>query len=70
LVDKVDRYIGDETVGIFDDRFIIEQVTTIVGGDAINGFSFTTETNIYATNAKRVGVYNINAHRMSAYINN
>lgn len=70
LADKVDRYISDETVGIFDDRFIIEPVTTIVGGDAINGFSFTTETNIYATNAKRVGVYNINAHRMSAYTNN
>ena len=65
LCDGVNEFISDAVKGRFDNRVVIEPVTTVTGRDAVNGFSWTTVINLYANNMKTIGTVTINTLRMS-----
>lgn len=64
LIEKVNKFIDDNTSGRFDGRFIIKPVTTITSADAQRGFSWTTAIQIYAPNMKTVGTLSVEAYRI------
>lgn len=65
LEQGVDDFISDAVKGRFDNRVVIEPVTTVTGYDAQRGYSWTTVINLYANNMKTVGSVTINSLRMS-----
>lgn len=66
LCKAVDDFIVAEVQGRFDNRVVIQPVTTVTGQDAQRGFSWTTVIDLYANNMRTVGSLTINTLRMSA----
>lgn len=67
FIERSDALIERAAQGRFDNRFVIEPVTTITGNDEKRGFSWTTEITIYSANQKTVGTFTITARRLDDY---
>jgi hypothetical protein len=65
LIERVKRFIIDNTIGRFDDRFVIEPDVYFTEADVARGYSWTTKIKIYAPNMKTVSVLSIEARRIS-----
>lgn len=65
LVERVKRFIVDNTIGRFDDRFVIEPDVYFTEADIARGYSWTTKIKLYGPNMKTVSVLSIEARRIS-----
>ncbi len=66
LIDKVNSFITQATNGIFDNRFVVVPNAYISANDAIRGYSWHTQVNLYANNMKTVMTSYVTAYRMSS----
>lgn len=65
LVERVKRFIVENTIGRFDDRFVIEPDVYFTEADIARGYSWTTKIKLYGPNMKTVSVLSIEARRIS-----
>lgn len=65
LIERVKQFIVDNTIGRFDDRFVVEPDVYFTEADIARGYSWTTKIKIYAPNLKTVQVLSIEARRIS-----
>lgn len=65
LVERVKQFIVDNTIGRFDDRFVIEPDVYFTEADIARGYSWTIKIKIYAPNMKTVSTLSIEARRIS-----
>jgi hypothetical protein len=65
LVEKVNDFIIENTLGRFDGRFVIKPVTYFTAADVARGYSWTTNIQIYAPNMKTVMTLTIQSYRIS-----
>jgi hypothetical protein len=66
LITAVNKYVTNAVNGIFDNRFTIVPVTSITGGDAQRGYSWTLVIKIYAPNMKTVATLAIQSYRLDS----
>ena len=66
LIDRVNSFIIQATNGIFDSRFVVVPNTYISDYDAIRGYSWHVQVQLYADNMKTVQVSYVTAYRMSS----
>lgn len=66
LIAGVNGFISNAVLGRFDNRVVIQPVTTITGADAQRGYSWTTVIQVYANNMRTVATISIDTNRMSA----
>lgn len=67
LVDRTNSFITQASNGIFAGMFKVEPNTYISDNDEIRGYSWHINTNLYANNAKTVGISYVTTYRMSQY---
>lgn len=67
FLEKSDQLIAEETDGRFDDRFIIVPRTYFTGYDAILGYSWSTDIEIYMNKMVLVGTYTIVARDRATF---
>lgn len=65
LIERVKRFIVENTIGRFDERFVIEPDVYFTEADIARGYSWTTRIKIYAPSMKTVSVLSIEARRIS-----
>jgi hypothetical protein len=65
LIERVKRFIVENTIGRFDERFVIEPDVYFTEADIARGYSWTTKIKIYAPSMKTVSVLSIEARRIS-----
>lgn len=65
IAEKLDQYLNSSLMNAFDGRFITVSKTEYSRSDKLNGFSYTTSTDIYSTVTKHTANYKITARRMS-----
>jgi len=63
LIERVNQFVEENTVGRFDERFTIVPETYITSGDEARGYSWTLKIKIYAANMKTVQTLVIEAYR-------
>ena len=61
----VDKFIVANTIGRFDDRFVIVPKTYYTENDKANGYSWHTKITIYAGNMKTVATISLESRRIS-----
>jgi hypothetical protein len=66
LITAVNKYVTNAVNGIFDNRFVITPVTTISGGDAQRGYSWTLVIQAYMPNMKTVATVSIQSYRLDS----
>jgi hypothetical protein len=66
LIDRVNAFITNATNGIFDSRFVVVPNTYISDMDAIRGYSWHIQVQLYADNMKTVAVTYVTSYRMSS----
>lgn len=64
LIERVNQFIIDNTLGRFDDRFVIRPDTYFTEADLARGYSWSMKITIYAPNMKTVGVLSLEARRI------
>lgn len=64
LVDKVNKFVIENTTGRFDGRFIIEPNAYFTAADLARGYSWALAIKIYAPNMKTVMTLHIDAYRI------
>lgn len=65
LIERVNQFVVDNTVGRFDDRFVIVPDAYISKADEQRGYSWSLRIKIYAPNMKTVMSLFIEAYRIS-----
>jgi hypothetical protein len=63
LIERVNEYVVENTVGRFDDRFIIQPNTYYTAADIARGYSYTLAIKIGAPNMTTVGSLTIESYR-------
>lgn len=64
LIERVNAFINENTVGRFDDRFVIVPETFFTKADEARGYSWSQRIKIYAPNMKTVAVLSLEARRI------
>jgi hypothetical protein len=64
LVERVNQFVVDNTIGRFDGRFTIEPETYFTAADIARGYSWSLRIKIYAPNLKTVATLSLEAHRI------
>ena len=64
LVDRVNNFITENTIGRFDDRFVIQPDAYFTDADLARGYSWTLRIRIYAPNMKTVATLSLEARRI------
>lgn len=64
LADRVANFIRENTVGRFDDRFVIEPEVYFTAADIARGYSWSTRIRIRAANMKTVQTLSLEARRL------
>ena len=64
LVERVNQAVIDQTLGRFDDRFIIQPDAYFTAADLARGYSWTLRIKIYAPNMKTVMTLSLEAYRI------
>ena len=65
VIERVNQFVIDNTVGRFDNRFIIKPNAYYTAADIARGYSWTLAIKLYAPNMKTVGTLLIQAYRIS-----
>lgn len=65
LIERVKRFIVENTIGRFDERFVIEPDVYFTEADIARGYSWTTKMKIFAPNMMTVQTLSIEARRIS-----
>lgn len=68
LIDKVNAFINKNTLGRFDNRFVIIPDTMFTADDTERGYSWTSNVKIYAPNMETVMTTMVQAFRLSDYV--
>ncbi len=66
LIERVNKFITDNTKGRFDGRFVIVPDTYFTAADKARGYSFSININIYAPNMRTVATLSVTAQRLSS----
>ncbi len=66
LTADIDNWIANAVLGRFDNRVVIQPITTVTGGDAQRGYSWTTLIKVYANNMRTVANLTIDTNRMDS----
>lgn len=64
LVERVNKFVDENTTGRFDGRFIIKPDAYFTQADIARGFSWTLPIKVYAPNMKTVATLSIQAYRI------
>lgn len=64
LIERVNKYVVDNTVGRFDNRFVITPEAYFTQADIARGYSWTLPIKIYAPNMKTVMTLSIESYRI------
>ena len=64
LVERVNQFVVDNTIGRFDDRFVVEPDAYFTAADLARGYSWTLRIKLYAPNMKTVMTLSIEAYRL------
>lgn len=65
LIERVTQFIIDNTIGRFDERFVIQPEVYFTEADIARGYSWTTKIKIFAPSMKTVSQLTIEARRIS-----
>jgi len=65
IVERVNKFVVDNTVGRFDNRFVIRPEAYFTEADRARGYSWTLPIKIYANNMKTVQTLSVEAYRMA-----
>ncbi|MNU19629.1 hypothetical protein D3C71_78610 [compost metagenome] len=64
LIERVNKFVVDNTVGRFDNRFVITPEAYFTEADIARGYSWTLPIKIYANNMKTVMTLSVESYRM------
>jgi hypothetical protein len=64
IIERVNKFVEDNTTGRFDGRFVIVPNAYFTDADIARGYSWTLAIKIYAPNMKTVQTLTIEAHRI------
>lgn len=64
LIERVNTFIVENTIGRFDNRFVITPDTYFTQADRERGYSWTTPIKMYAPNMKTVSTLIVEAYRL------
>lgn len=64
LIERVNQFVTDNTIGRFDGRFVIQPNTYFTAADVARGYSWTLAIKIYAPNMKTVMTLSIQSYRI------
>lgn len=64
LISRVNNFVSENTIGRFDDRFVVTPETYFTAADLARGYSWSLRIKIYAPNMKTVMTLSLEAYRL------